>query len=127
MSKKCYVYICSWHVIMRAMTLPGTAEFFAAHGFPGWTAYPVFAGEPLGGIALIFGVLTKLVSILLVPIIFGAILTHYPNGWLYAAPGGGYEYVAFLLVALVAQALLGNGAMAAQNLLKTKASHRNPI
>ena len=30
-------------------TLPGTAEFFAAQGFPGWAAYPVFAAELFGG------------------------------------------------------------------------------
>ena len=29
-------------------TLAGTAQFFAAHGFPGWSAYPVFALELIG-------------------------------------------------------------------------------
>lgn len=116
------------HALLKllVLTLPETAEFFAAHGFPGWTAYPVFAGELLGGIALIFGVLTRLVSILLIPIIGGAILTHYPNGWSYAAPGGGYEYMAFLLVALVVQPLLGSGGLAVQSLLKTKNSTGKP-
>lgn len=119
------VFISHAMLKLLVFTLPGTAEFFVAHGFPGWTAYPVFAGELLGGIALIFGVLTRLVSILLIPIIFGAILTHYPNGWSFTAPNGGYEYVAFLLVALIVQALLGNGALAGQNLFNTKISQGN--
>ena len=37
------------------LTLPGTAAFFAAQGFPGWTAYPVFAAEVVGGAALLAG------------------------------------------------------------------------
>jgi len=34
-------------------TFPGTVAFFEAHGLPGWSAYPVFAAELLGGIAFL--------------------------------------------------------------------------
>ena len=36
-------------------TLPGTVAFFAQHGFPGWTAYPVIVAELLGGALLVAG------------------------------------------------------------------------
>ncbi len=44
-------------------TLPGTAAFFAAQGFPGWTAYVVVAAELLAGVALIAGFQVRLVAL----------------------------------------------------------------
>ena len=93
-------------------TLPGAAAFFAAHGFPGWTAYPVTALEIVGGVLLIAGVYARLIAAALIPVMLGALLVHLPNGWMFTAPGGGWEYVAFLVVALAAQTLLGDGALA---------------
>ena len=93
-------------------TLPGAAAFFGAHGFPGWTAYPVTAMEILGGAMLVAGVYARLTAAALVPVMLGALLVHLPNGWMFTAPGGGWEYVAFLVVALAAQTLLGDGAFA---------------
>jgi putative oxidoreductase len=37
---------------------------------------------------------------------------HLPNGWVFSAPNGGWEYPAFLIVASVVQALVGAGAYA---------------
>lgn len=93
-------------------TLPGAAAFFDAHGFPGWTAYPVTAMEILGGAMLVTGVYARLAAAALIPVMLGALLVHLPNGWMFTAPGGGWEYVAFLVVALTAQVLLGDGAFA---------------
>jgi putative oxidoreductase len=93
-------------------TLPGTAGFFAAQGFPGWTAYPVVAGEFLAGLALIAGFKVRLVSLATLPILAGALLVHLPNGWVFSAPNGGWEYPAFLIVLVVVQALIGEGAYA---------------
>ena len=93
-------------------TLPGTVEFFASQGFPGWSAYPVFAAELVGGIALVLGLGTRWVALTLVPVMLGALTVHWPNGWTFTAPDGGWEYVAFLTVALLVQAGLGDGAMA---------------
>lgn len=93
-------------------TLPGTVEFFASQGFPGWSAYPVFAAELIGGIALVLGLGTRWVALSLVPVMLGALAVHWPNGWDFTAPNGGWEYVAFLTVALLVQAGLGDGAMA---------------
>jgi putative oxidoreductase len=91
-------------------TFPGTEGYFSAHGFPAWAVYPVFAAELLGGLALVAGFRTRLVSLLLIPVMLGALRPHLGNGWMFTASGGGWEYVAFLIVALFAQALLGSGA-----------------
>lgn len=97
---------------LLVFTLPGTAAFFDAHGFPGWTAYPIFGIELVGGGLLLAGLWTRIVSVALLPVMAGALLVHWPNGWSFTAPNGGWEYVAFLHVALVAQGLLGDGAYA---------------
>ena len=102
------------HAMLKLLVfgLPGTAAFFDAHGFPGWSAYPVFAAELVGGVLLALGVWTRWVSLALIPVLFGAFLVHWPNGWMFVAPHGGWEYPAFLIVALAAQALLRGGAWA---------------
>jgi putative oxidoreductase len=66
-------------------TLPGTAAFFEAHGYPGWAAYPVFAAELVGGVLLMAGVLTRWVSLALIPVMLGALLVHLPNGWFFSS------------------------------------------
>ena len=93
-------------------TLPGTVAFFQSVGYPGWTAYPVTALEIAGGLMLIAGVYARVAAAALVPVMIGALLVHLPNGWMFTAPNGGWEYVAFLTLALAAQALLGDGAFA---------------
>lgn len=102
------------HALLKlfVFTLPGTAAFFAAQGFPAWTAYPVFAIELIGGALLVLGVGVRVVAALLMPVMVGALLVHLPNGWIFTAPNGGWEFVGFLLAALVAQFLLGPGAFA---------------
>jgi putative oxidoreductase len=53
------------------------------------------------------------VSLALSPFLLGALVTvHAANGWVFTAPGGGWEYPAYLLVLCLAQALLGDGALA---------------
>ncbi len=94
------------------LTLSDTAAFFAAHGFPGWTAYPVFAAEVIGGAALAAGCYTRVIALALLPVLLGAFTVHWPNGWYFGNPQGGWEYVAFLLAALLVQAGLGDGALA---------------
>src|SRR3712207_3160117 len=49
-------------------TLPGAAAFFSAHGFPGWTAYPVTFLEIVGGILLVLGVYARWIAAVLVPV-----------------------------------------------------------
>jgi len=93
-------------------SVPGTVGFFESIGYPGFFAYLVILGEIGGGIALILGVWTRAISLLLLPILIGATLQHAGNGWLFSASGGGWEFPAFWTVALIVQALLGGGAFA---------------
>ena len=106
------VFVAHAMLKLLVFTLPGTAEFFSAHGFPGWTAYPVFAAELAGGVALVAGLQVRRVALALVPVLLGALWVHWPNGWAFTAPEGGWEYVAFLIAALLVQAGLGEGALA---------------
>ena len=106
------VFLAHAYAKVFLFTLPGTEKFFTAHGFPAWTAYLVFTLELLGGLALLLGIYTRTAAALLIPVMLGALVPHYANGWMFSNAGGGWEYVAFLIVALAAQALLGGGAFA---------------
>ncbi|MBK8157289.1 MAG: DoxX family protein [Rhodospirillaceae bacterium] len=98
-------------------TLAGTAQFFESLGLPAALAYLTFAGEALGGIALVLGFKSRLVSIALIPILLGAFWVHSGNGWVFSAANGGWEYPLFLIVVSGVVALLGNGAYAIENVL----------
>ncbi|HWK15255.1 MAG TPA: DoxX family protein [Rhizobiaceae bacterium] len=94
-------------------TPAGTAAYFASLGFPGFLAYLVIAAELAGGIALILGVATRWVSLALVPVLLGSIYApHGAAGFFFSNEGGGWEFPAFWAVALIVQALLGDGAFA---------------
>lgn len=102
------------HALLKLLvfTLPGTASFFASVGLPGWMAYPVFTAELVGGVAILFGIYGRQVSLLLIPILLAAAWVHVPNGWVHTSPGGGWEYPIFLAVTSLAHWLLGDGAYA---------------
>jgi len=93
-------------------TPQGTAKFFESIGLPGPLGYLVIAAEVLGGIALLLGYRTRVVALSLVPILFGSALPHLGNGWLFSAPGGGWEYSVFMGFTAIAAALLGDGRYA---------------
>ena len=94
-------------------TPAGTAAYFASLGLAGPLAYLVIASELLGGVALILGLYTRWVSLALVPVLLGAIhAAHGQAGFFFSNEGGGWEFPAFWAVALVVQALLGDGAFA---------------
>ena len=100
------------HALLKwfVFTLPGTAQFFAGVGFPGFLAYPIFVAELLGGLALIVGFYSRQVSLALVPVMAGAASVHLANGWVHTSPGGGWEYPVFLTVASFALWLAGDGS-----------------
>jgi putative oxidoreductase len=93
-------------------TLPGTVQFFEQIGFPGIFAYAVTMMEIGGGALLIAGIATRWVSLALLPILLGAVSVHWGAGWVFSNPNGGWEYPAFLTVATLVQALLGDGVYA---------------
>ena len=102
------------HALLKyfVFTLPGTAQFFASIGFPAFLGYVTFAVELVGGVMLIAGFKTRIVSLVLLPVLLGATWVHSGNGWLFTSPKGGWEYPAFWTLTLVVQALLGDGAFA---------------
>lgn len=103
----------SVYLKLFVFTLAGTAQYFVSLGQPEAFAYLVFAAEAIGGAMLILGIAACWVAVALIPILIGTIvLVHGANGWLFSSPGGGWEYPAFLAVASLALALLGDGAMA---------------
>jgi putative oxidoreductase len=98
---------------MFVFTPAGTAKFFGSVGLPSELGYIVIAAEVLAGIALILGIWTRFVAIAATPILLGAIFTvHGAAGFFFNNANGGWEYPAFWTIALIVQALLGDGAYA---------------
>ncbi|MGB5200528.1 MAG: DoxX family protein [Sedimenticolaceae bacterium] len=103
---------------LLVFTPAGTVGFFESLGMPGWFAYPTMGAELIGGVLLVLGVQARAVSLALLPVLIGSIvLVHGANGWLYTNENGGWEYSAFLIVASLVQALLGNGAFSLGRML----------
>ena len=93
-------------------TPAGTVGFFASLGYPSALAWAVMLIETLGGVALILGFYARVVALIQIPILLGALLVHLPNGWMFANANGGWEYPLFWTAALVALVLIGPGAHA---------------
>ncbi len=107
------MYIAHGLLKIFVFTLPGTVSFFENFGYPGWMAYAVVIAEIGGGALLIAGLYVRPVSLALVPVLLGALISvHWANGWLFSSQGGGWEYPAFLVAASLALALTGAGAYA---------------
>lgn len=66
---------------LLVFTIPGTVGFFESMGLPAILAYLTIIAEIGGGIALILGVATRLVSLAVLPVLLGAI-------WHILAPDG---------------------------------------
>lgn len=102
------------HALLKVVvfTVPGTVQFFESVGFPGTLAYVTIAAELGGGVLLLSGLGARWIALAMVPLLLGAAWVHVPNGWVFNAQGGGWEYPVFLAVAAVVQFLLGDGAYA---------------
>jgi putative oxidoreductase len=98
------------HGLMKIFvyTVAGTIGFFESVGFPGVLAIPVIVVEIVGGLMLLVGLKTRWASLTLVPILLGATSVHLGNGFTFNNPGGGWEFTAFLAVALLALFLYGD-------------------
>lgn len=118
------------HALLKyfVFTLPGTAKFFESLGLPGPLGYVTFAAELIGGVLLVAGIRTRIVALVLTPFVVGATWAHAGNGWIFTAQNGGWEYPAFLTVATLVTALLGNGVhdeVHATQRLAAQLSHAN--
>jgi putative oxidoreductase len=103
------------HALLKyfVFTLPGTAQFFSSLGLPGAFGYATFAAELIGGVLLLAGVYTRVVALALVPVLIGATWAHAGNGWVFSSANGGWEYPAFLTLAGIVVAILGDGTRSA--------------
>ncbi len=98
---------------LLVFTPAGTAGYFESIGLPAILAYLTIAAEIGGGIALIAGVLTRIVSLAFIPLMIGATwFGHGDKGWLFSNEGGGWEFPVFWTLTLVVLALLGGGRYA---------------
>lgn len=102
------------HALLKVIvfTVPGTVQFFESAGLPGALAYVTIVAELGAGALLLLGLGTRWVALATVPLLLGAAWVHVPNGWVFSAQGGGWEYPVFLAVAALVQFLLGDGAYA---------------
>jgi putative oxidoreductase len=102
------------HALLKVFVfgIAGFAGFLGQLGHPTFLAGPVIAAELIGGVLILLGIYGRQVSVLLIPVMAVAMLVHVPNGWLFSAPNGGWEYPAFLIAASIAHALAGDGAFA---------------
>ena len=89
--------------------LGNTSGWFQSMGIPGFMAYVVGTIELVGGIALIIGLGTRIVSALLVFIMAGAIVyVKFPAGFMGNGEGSGYELDLVLMI--IALHLVLNGS-----------------
>lgn len=102
------------HALLKVFVfgVAGFAGFLGQLGHPTFLAGPVIAAELVGGVLILAGIYGRQVSALLIPVMAAAMMVHVPNGWLFSATNGGWEYPAFLIAASIAHALAGDGAFA---------------
>lgn len=94
-------------------TPQGTEKFFASLGLPGWFGLFIMGLEAIAGIMLVSGVYARIIALIMIPDLLGAIyLVHWQNGFFFDNTNGGWEYPFVWAVALFVLALLGDGAWA---------------
>ena len=120
------MFIAHAYLKLAVFTVPGFEGFLAKIGLPTLLAWPIILAEVVGGLAILAGFYGRLVSVALLPVLLGALVVHAPNGWLFNAPNGGWEYPAFLAAAALAHALIGDGAFALKSVQVPSFATRAP-
>ncbi len=93
-----------------------TAGFFESLGIPGFSAYVVAVIELIGGILLILGIGTRIVSVLFAVIMLGAIFTaKLSAGFLGNGQMAGYELELALLAMAIFLAIANSAAFSLGN------------
>lgn len=98
-------------------SLEGVTGSFTQMGIPAASLVAIFTvvAEFGGGLALLFGLFTRMAAALTAAVMLGALFTvHLTAGFFLP---NGYEYVLMLLAASGALVLLGSGPLAADRLL----------
>ncbi|MFS0605481.1 DoxX family protein [Peribacillus frigoritolerans] len=98
-----------------------TAGFFDSLGIPGFMAYIVAGIELIGGLAVILGLGTRIVSVLFAVILAGAIFTaKLPVGFLGNGQAAGYELDLALLAMSVYLACANRTVLSMDNVIFNK-------
>jgi len=110
------VFIAHGYLKVFTFGIKHAMEVFEAHTvlhinmIPGWFALPSAVIEWVGGILLVLGVKTRLITPFLAAVAFGAGAVHFENGWNYTSkPDGGWEYGIFLFLCCIVVYLVGPG------------------
>ena len=117
----------SLYLKLVVFTLSGTAQFFESISLPSLLAYLVFLVEAITGVAIVVGFKTRLSTIAVLPVLFGATWVHWQFGWLFTNQGGGWEYPLVLILMTVALYFLGEGkfSLSAQLTADEKVGYTN--
>lgn len=106
------VYIMHAYLAVVVFGPSGMIAYQAKNGvpFPELATWYLILAHGLGGVFLVLGLFTRWAALANVPVILGALLfVHLKNGfWAFK---NGYEYVLVLLVASIAVAMIGGGAL----------------
>ena len=106
------VYIMHAYLALAVLGPSGMIDYQVKNGipFPEIGAWYLILAHGLGGICLALGLFTRWAALANVPVMLGALLfVHLKRG--FWADKGGYEYVLVLLVATLAVAMIGGGAL----------------
>lgn len=106
------VYIMHAYLALGVLGPSGMVAYQAKAGvpFPELATWYLILAHGLGGIFLVLGIYTRWAALANVPAMLGALVfVHLKSG--FWAHQGGYEYVLVLLVATVACAMIGGGAL----------------
>jgi putative oxidoreductase len=62
-------------------------------------------------------------------VMIGALMVHWPHGWMFDRQGGGWEYIAFLIAMLLSIIALGDGRFSLDTLILhgSAAFHRQKL
>ena len=120
------MFVAHAYLKLGVFGIAGFEGFLGQIGLPTILAWPIILAELFGGLAILAGFQSRLVATALLPVLLGAFWVHAPNGWVFNAPNGGWEYPAFLTAAAVAHILIGEGAWATSRTVLPAALVRQP-
>lgn len=104
-----------------AIGIAGTTGFLASLGFPmpGVFAWILAIVETFGGLAILFGILTRYVSVLIaIDAFLATVLVNFQVGFIMLTTEGGWEFTFVLLLAAISLVLSGAGALSVERLVR---------
>lgn len=113
------------HGAQKLMDIPGTAQSFAGMGipYPEYSVYLAIAGELLGGLGLLVGLLTRVAAFgPMCTMLVAIVAAHLKHGLL--AKNGGFEYPLILALVSLFFVAHGAGAFALDSLFGRSERHR---